>query len=37
MSGELLQLLQVQEARIWHDTVILDESWFYLSIDYELI
>jgi hypothetical protein len=37
MSGELLQLLQVQEARTWHDVVTLDESWFYLSTDHELI
>jgi hypothetical protein len=37
MSSELLQLLHIQEARVWYDAVTLDELWFYLSTDYELI
>jgi hypothetical protein len=37
MSGELLQPLQVQEAKTWHDIVALDELWFHLSTDHKLI
>jgi hypothetical protein len=29
-------MLEVQRDRAWHDIVTLDESWFYLSTDYEL-
>jgi hypothetical protein len=28
-------MLEVQRDRAWHDIVTLDESWFYLSTDYE--
>jgi histone-lysine N-methyltransferase SETMAR len=27
----------MQEVRSWHDIVTLDESWFYLSTDHEMI
>jgi hypothetical protein len=30
-------MLGRQERRPWHDMVTLDESWFYLHIDHELI
>jgi hypothetical protein len=30
-------MLEVQRDRTWYDIVTLDESWFYLSTDYELI
>jgi hypothetical protein len=30
-------MLEVQRDRIWYDIVTLDESWFYLSRDYEFI
>jgi hypothetical protein len=30
-------MLGRQERRSWHDIVTLDESWFYLRIDHELI
>jgi hypothetical protein len=32
-----MQMLQVQRDRAWHDIVTLDESWFYLSKDYEFV
>jgi hypothetical protein len=32
-----LQMLEVQRNRAWHDIVTLDESWFYLSTDYEFV
>jgi hypothetical protein len=28
---------EVQRDRVWHDIVTLDESWFYLSTDYEFV
>jgi hypothetical protein len=34
---QLLSVLERQERRSWHDMVILDESWFYLNADHELI
>jgi hypothetical protein len=34
---QLLSVLERQERRSWHDMVTLDESWFYLSVDHELI
>jgi hypothetical protein len=34
LSRRLLQLLEVQRVRAWHDIVIPDEPWFYLSTDY---
>jgi hypothetical protein len=39
MSRQLLRMriLEVQRNRAWHDIVILDESWFYLSTDYEFV
>jgi histone-lysine N-methyltransferase SETMAR len=30
-------MLKVQQVRCWHNIVTLDESWFYLSTDHELI
>jgi hypothetical protein len=35
LSSRLLRMLEVQPDRAWHDTVTLDESWFYQSMDYE--
>jgi hypothetical protein len=37
MSGELLQLLHVQDSKAEYDIMTLDEPWFDLSIDQELI
>jgi histone-lysine N-methyltransferase SETMAR len=37
LSRELLTILQQQQQRSWHDIVTLDESWFYLNTDHELI
>jgi hypothetical protein len=37
LSQELLSMLQRQKQRSWHDIVTLDESWFYLNTDHELI
>jgi histone-lysine N-methyltransferase SETMAR len=37
LSRELLRILQVKRDRAWHDIITLDESWFYLSMDHELI
>jgi c-di-GMP-related signal transduction protein len=37
LSRELLQVIQTQQARGWHDIVSLDESWFYFSMDHERI
>jgi hypothetical protein len=33
----LLTILRAQETRVWHDIVILDESWFYYMIDHQVI
>jgi hypothetical protein len=33
----LLRMLEVQRDRAWHGIVTLDESWFYLSTDYEFV
>jgi hypothetical protein len=30
-------MLERQERRSWHDSVTLDESWFYVRTDHELI
>jgi hypothetical protein len=30
-------MLEVERDRAWHDVVTLDESWFYLSTDYEFV
>jgi hypothetical protein len=35
LSLSLLQILEVQEQRAWHDVVTLDESWFYCCTDHE--
>jgi hypothetical protein len=37
LSRRLLSLLTTQQERWWHDTVTLDESWFDLNTDHELI
>jgi hypothetical protein len=37
LSRQLLRMLEVQRDRAWHDIVALDESWFYLSTDYEFV
>jgi hypothetical protein len=37
LSLRLLPMLEVQRDRTWHDIVTLNESWFYLSTDYEFI
>jgi hypothetical protein len=37
LSQRLLRMLEVQRDRAWHDIVTLDESWFYLSTDYEFV
>jgi hypothetical protein len=37
LSRGLLRMLQIQRNRAWHDIVTIDESWFYLSTDYEFI
>jgi hypothetical protein len=34
---ELLPMLERQKQRPWHDIVTLDESWFYLNTNHELI
>jgi hypothetical protein len=30
-------MLEIQQVRCWHNIVTLDESWFYLSTDHEMI
>jgi ABC-type uncharacterized transport system YnjBCD substrate-binding protein len=30
-------MLEIQQVRSWHDIVTLDELWFYLSTDQEMI
>jgi hypothetical protein len=30
-------MLEVQRDQTWQDIVTLDESWFYLSADYEFV
>jgi ABC-type uncharacterized transport system YnjBCD substrate-binding protein len=37
LSQELLSMLERQKQRSWHDIVTLDESWFYLNTNHELI
>jgi hypothetical protein len=37
LSQEMLSVLERQEVRSWHDIVTLDESWFYLNPDHELM
>jgi histone-lysine N-methyltransferase SETMAR len=37
LSRRLLRMLEVQRDQAWHDIVTLDESWFYLSTDYEFV
>jgi hypothetical protein len=37
LSRRLLGMPEVQGDRAWHDIVTLDESWFYLSTDYEFV
>jgi hypothetical protein len=37
LSRQLLRMLEVQSDGAWHDIVTFDGSWFYLSVDHELI
>jgi histone-lysine N-methyltransferase SETMAR len=37
MAGELLRVLWVQDTRQWHDLVMLDESWFDLRSEHDLM
>jgi hypothetical protein len=37
LSRRLLRMLELQRDRASHDTVTLDESWFYPSTDYEFV
>jgi hypothetical protein len=39
MAGELslLRVLSVQGARQWHDFPTLDESWFFLRSEHDLM
>jgi hypothetical protein len=37
MAGELLRVLSVQGAHQWHDLVTLDESWFDLRSQHDLM
>jgi hypothetical protein len=37
LSRRPLRMLEVQCDRAWHDIVTLNESWFYLSTDYEFV
>jgi hypothetical protein len=37
LSRRLLRMLEVQRDRAWHDIITLDESWFYMSTDYEFV
>jgi hypothetical protein len=37
LSRELLSMLHQEEARDWHNIITLDESWFCLCTDHELI
>jgi hypothetical protein len=37
MAGEPLRVLSGQGARQWHDLVTLDESWFYLRSEHDLM
>jgi hypothetical protein len=37
VSRQLLSMLEIQQVRCWHNIVMLDEFWFYLSTDYEMI
>jgi hypothetical protein len=37
MAGELLPVLSVQGAHQWHDLVMLDESWFYMRSEHDLM
>lgn len=37
LSRQLLSMLEIQQVRSWHDIVTLDESWFYLCTDHEMI
>jgi hypothetical protein len=36
LSRQLLSMLEIQQARYWHNIVTLDEFWFYLSMDHEM-
>jgi hypothetical protein len=37
LSWRLLRMLGVQCNRAWHNIVTIDESWFYLSTEYEFV
>jgi hypothetical protein len=36
-SRQLESMFEIQQVRYWHNIVTLDESWFYLSTDHEMI
>jgi hypothetical protein len=35
LSFELFEMLQHQKDRVWHDTAILDKSWFCFTTGHE--
>jgi hypothetical protein len=37
LSRQLFSMLEIQQVRCWHNIVTLDESWFSLSTDHEMI
>jgi hypothetical protein len=37
LSFKLFEMLQHQKDRVWHNTVTLDESWFYFTTDHERV
>jgi hypothetical protein len=37
LSQQLLPVLERHERQSWYDMVTLDEAWFYLNMDHELI
>jgi hypothetical protein len=37
LSRRRLRMLEVRCDRAWYDIVTFDESWFYLSMDYEFV
>jgi hypothetical protein len=37
LSRRLFRILEVQQDRAWHDIIIVDEPWFYLSRDSEFV
>jgi hypothetical protein len=37
MLSEVLRIVHSAEYQDWHYIIILDESWFYLLTDYEIV